>query len=105
MSEYPIRLFDLAGDAGNLLKKRGETIAVAESPSGGLVSASLLSMSGASWHYKLPRFTSKRTSLIGKANLAPRFFGLELRFSLETGPLHSMPGSHDGSTRISSKYS
>ena len=51
MSEYPIRLFDLAGDAGNLLKKSGETIAVAESSSGGLVSASLLSVSGASCYF------------------------------------------------------
>ena len=51
MSEYPIRLFDLAGDAGKLLKKRGETIAIAESSSGGLVSASLLSVSGASAYF------------------------------------------------------
>ena len=51
MSDHPTLLFDLAGDAGDLLKKRGETIAVAESSSGGLVSASLLSVSGASSYF------------------------------------------------------
>ncbi len=51
MSGHLTGLFDLVGDAGDLLKKRGETIAVAESSSGGLLSASLVSVSGASSYF------------------------------------------------------
>ena len=51
MSGYNGGLLELAGDAGALLKKRGETIAVVESSSGGLVSASLLSVPGASSYF------------------------------------------------------
>ena len=51
MSDYNDGLVRLAGDAGALLKKRGETIAVAESSSGGLVSASLLSVPEASSYF------------------------------------------------------
>jgi nicotinamide-nucleotide amidase len=41
-------LFPLAKRAGSLLKARSETIAVAESASGGLISATLLAVPGAS---------------------------------------------------------
>ena len=51
MSDYNDGLVRLAGDAGALLKKRGETIAVARSSSGGVVSASLLSVPGASSYF------------------------------------------------------
>lgn len=44
-------LIQLADTLGARLKTRGETVAVAESSSGGLVSAALLSVAGASAYY------------------------------------------------------
>jgi PncC family amidohydrolase len=41
-------LLELAGRVGERLKARGETVAVAESSSGGLISAALLAQAGAS---------------------------------------------------------
>jgi PncC family amidohydrolase len=41
----------LAADLGERLKARGETVAVAESSSGGLISAALLGVAGASKYY------------------------------------------------------
>ncbi|HEY1629899.1 MAG TPA: CinA family protein [Rhizomicrobium sp.] len=41
----------LAGRVAALLKQRGETVAVAESSSGGLISAALLGVAGASAYY------------------------------------------------------
>jgi PncC family amidohydrolase len=41
----------LAAGVGETLKARGETVAVAESSSGGLISAALLSLAGASKYY------------------------------------------------------
>lgn len=45
-------LIPLAEQVGALLKARGETIAVAESSSGGLISAALLSVGGASAYFR-----------------------------------------------------
>lgn len=45
-------LFDLAAIVGEKLKARGETIAIAESSSGGLISAALLAVPGASAYYQ-----------------------------------------------------
>jgi PncC family amidohydrolase len=44
-------LFETAAIVGERLKARGETIAIAESSSGGLISAALLSVPGASAYY------------------------------------------------------
>lgn len=44
-------LFDLAERCGERLKARGETIVIAESSSGGLMSAALLSVPGASAYF------------------------------------------------------
>ena len=44
-------LSDLANHVGNLLKERGETVAVSESSTGGLVSAALLAVPGASAYF------------------------------------------------------
>jgi nicotinamide-nucleotide amidase len=45
-------LLPLAEKLGALLKKRGETIAIAESSTGGLISAALLSVGGASAYFR-----------------------------------------------------
>jgi len=45
------RLTAMAGGAGALLKERGVSVAVAESSAGGLISASLLSVPGASAYF------------------------------------------------------
>jgi nicotinamide-nucleotide amidase len=44
-------LEDLAEQIGRLLTERGETVAVAESSAGGLISAALLGVAGASAFY------------------------------------------------------
>lgn len=44
-------LDEMAADLGERLKARGETVAVAESSSGGLISAALLGVPGASKYY------------------------------------------------------
>jgi PncC family amidohydrolase len=46
-----VHLFDIARRIGDKLSARGETIAVAESSAGGLISAALLSRAGASAYY------------------------------------------------------
>lgn len=50
--EFPVSDLDaLAAALGEKLKARGETVAVAESSSGGLISAALLAVPGASKYY------------------------------------------------------
>jgi nicotinamide mononucleotide (NMN) deamidase PncC len=44
-------LFPLAEKLGQRLKARGETVSVAESSAGGLISAALLAVPGASAYY------------------------------------------------------
>lgn len=44
-------LLELAGQVGERLKARGETVAVAESSAGGLISAALLAQAGASAYF------------------------------------------------------
>jgi nicotinamide-nucleotide amidase len=46
------QLTELSALAGNLLKKRGDTVAVAESSAGGVISAALLAIPGASAYFK-----------------------------------------------------
>ncbi|MBD3770019.1 MAG: CinA family protein [Rhodobacterales bacterium] len=45
-------LIPLAADIGALLKERGETVAISESSAGGLISAALLAVPGASAFYR-----------------------------------------------------
>jgi len=47
----PLPLAELASQAGQLLRERGQTVAVVESSAGGLVSASLLAIPGASAYF------------------------------------------------------
>ena len=49
MSSTPLQ--QLANEVGALLKERGETIAIAESSTGGLISAALLAVPGASAYF------------------------------------------------------
>ena len=48
---FPSDLTDVARRVGSLLRDRGETVAVAEGSAGGLISAALLSIPGASSYY------------------------------------------------------
>ncbi len=51
MSLLPLELLDAGARCGDLLKQRNETVAVAEGSGGGLVSAALLAVPGASAYY------------------------------------------------------
>jgi nicotinamide-nucleotide amidase len=51
-SEHGTRLMALAEQVGSRLVARGETVAVAESSAGGLISAALLSVGGASRYFR-----------------------------------------------------
>ena len=51
MSLLPEELLDVGARCGALLRERGETVAVAEGSGGGLVSAALLAVPGASAYY------------------------------------------------------
>lgn len=44
--------YELANEVGAILKEKGQTVAVAESSAGGLISAALLSVPGASAYFK-----------------------------------------------------
>lgn len=63
-------LLPTAEKIGEALKRRGETIAVAESSSGGLISASLLSVPGASAYFQGSAVFYTRKSLAGLIGLA-----------------------------------
>jgi nicotinamide mononucleotide (NMN) deamidase PncC len=64
---------DKVARIGELLKARGETVAVAESSTGGLIAASLLSVSGASAYF-LHRWSHRRFAALrlGRVCLLPR---------------------------------
>lgn len=64
-------LQDIARETGALLKDRGASIAVTESSSGGLVSAALLSVPGASSYFKGGGVIYTRDARSGLLNLPP----------------------------------
>ena len=72
-------LLPIAARAGALLKARGETIAVAESASGGLVSAALLAVPG-----PVPSPGRRRGLYAGRR--APRSLGVQPRRSRRRAP-------------------
>ena len=62
----------LANEIAELLVARGETVAVAEATAGGLVSAALLSVAGASSYYKGGGVVYTRASRTALAGVDPR---------------------------------
>src|SRR6201995_1735507 len=56
--------------AGELLKARGETIAIGETSAGGLISASLLAVAGASAYFQGGAITYARPSITGLAGIS-----------------------------------
>ena len=65
------KLSELAATVGTLLKERGETVAAAESLTGGLVSAALLSVPGASAYFV-------GGAVVYTATARDRFLGIDL---------------------------
>jgi PncC family amidohydrolase len=77
----------LAGPAGTRLRERAETVAVAESSSGGLISAALLAVPGASAYFKgggAVYTTEAKRILLGLSDAATA----EARAGTETHALH-----------------
>lgn len=62
-------LMRLGAEAGTLLKARGDTLAIAETSAGGLVSASLLAVPGASQYYVGGAITYSYKSILALAGL------------------------------------
>src|ERR1700760_1605675 len=56
--------------AGELLKARGETIAIGETSAGGLISASLLAVAGASAYFQGGAITYARPAITGLAGIS-----------------------------------
>jgi nicotinamide-nucleotide amidase len=80
-------LLQAATTAGELLKARGQTVAVAESSSGGLIAAALLAVPGASAYFKgggVVYTTASKQILIGLSSEAMA----EARPSTEAHALH-----------------
>jgi len=64
------KIWTLAARAGALLKTRGETIAVAETSAGGLISASLLAVPGASAYFVGGAVTYSKRSIRALAGIS-----------------------------------
>lgn len=75
-------LLPLAAEIGEALKRRGETIAVSESSSGGLISAALVAQSGASRFYRGGGIIYAPNAYYGLMGLTKKDLG-EMRSSTE----------------------
>jgi PncC family amidohydrolase len=64
------KIWDLGAQAGALLKERREMVAVAETSAGGLISASLLAVPGASRYFAGGAVTYSARSIRGLAGIA-----------------------------------
>ena len=71
------RLSDLASTVGALLKERGETVAVAESSTAGLVSAALLAVPGTSAYFV-------GGAVVYTAQARVQFLGIDVRDNRDT---------------------
>ncbi len=79
------RLTELAGGIGTLLTAQGATVAVAESSAGGLVSAALLAVPGASAYYVgggVIYTRAARRALLGFSELDARMRGADEDYAL-----------------------
>ncbi len=81
-------LLPRAENAGNLLKQRGETIVVAESSTGGLISAALLAVPGASAYFLGGAVVYTQVARRALMN-APDIAGLGMRASTEAYALYA----------------
>ena len=98
-------LLPLAERAGALLKARGETLAVAESSAGGLVSAALLAVPGASAYFRggaVVYTRDARRALLGLPDAALSDLAAQVRMLIGHPPDCGAPAgqaARDGSSR------
>ncbi len=81
----PSELIDVAASVGSALRDRGETVAVAEGSAGGLVSAALLSIPGASAYYVggavIYTAAASRAWMVGEVDVPPGMRGATEEFA------------------------
>lgn len=82
---FPSELTDLASRVGTLLRERDETVAIAEGSAGGLISAALLSIPGASSYYLggtvIYTAAASRTWMKGEVDVPPGMRGATEEFA------------------------
>ncbi|PQE20237.1 competence damage-inducible protein [Rutstroemia sp. NJR-2017a BBW] len=90
----PQQIRDVVVDVARLLKEKGETVSVAETAAGGIISASILSTPGASGIYKggLTLYTLESRIAFGKTILIFPFFSSRLKAGWTPSTIQSYRG-------------